>query len=55
MTRDAGNAVAARAGEGAAAAAVAASLRRTLSSATTDGDVRRQKKAKEFRKSNIEG
>jgi hypothetical protein len=33
MTRDAGNAVAARAGEGAAAAAVAASLRRTLSSA----------------------
>ena len=36
MTRDAGNAVAARAGEGAAAAAIAASLRRTLSSATTE-------------------
>ena len=44
MTRDAGNAVAARAGEGAAAAAVAASLRRTLSSATTE---RRRTKAKE--------
>lgn len=37
MTRDAGNAVAARAGEGAAAAAIAASLRRTLErSATTE-------------------
>ena len=43
MTRDAANAVAARAGEGAAAAAIAASLRRTLErSATTERSNKRE-------------